>query len=226
MSVQKEILTAAITADLSQYDLVTEDGLSIPTEFSYNGLIVTVPEGYYDDVAKRGNIRSVNLRYDVIDAAITPEEDAGQTLVFDQVRAVENQRLATVLSDRILGHIVEYLETDAAANNIELARKQTQSIVDDVVKITENIEDLAIFANSQSVSYNQLLTILQTTFAAVLGGAAAIPLLANLQATYAAPNIITSATQIQADMIELKTKLEEIKKTLDTITRDNSIAVI
>lgn len=226
MSIKKEILTAAIAADLSQYDLVTEDGTTPSAEFSYNGLIVTVPEGYYDDVAKRGNIRSTNIRLDVTDVNVTPEEDADATLAFDQVRAIENQRLATVLSDRILGHIVEYLETDAAANNIELARKQTQSVIDNLIDVTENVESLAIFVNSQSVSYNQLLTILQTTFAAVLGGAVGIPLLANLQATYAAPNIITSAAQTQADMIELKLKLEEIKKTLDTITRDNSIAVI
>lgn len=257
MSVDKIVLTTNIYSDLSQEDIVIENGENIPdvlkstTNVSIrarkpgalvdNVFELAVNTDYYDeDDERKGNIKNPGITKDLttaqieeaINTGVVPEVELDEetNLKKMQAKAFDNHRLAFVLSDRVLDHIVDNLETKEAADNIVEIREKLQEVIDNIKTMADDMRTIADFMSAQSDSYSQLLSLLQQTLSAISGvapsAATAIPQLITMQTTYALANIKTATANINSDMTQSLSDLDNISSSLDNIIYNNSKSVI
>lgn len=197
-------------------------------------------EDYYDITTRRGNLKDPDHKLAVSDAEVTafsedgtspaPASDDARNLADMQAQAAENHRLATVLTDRILQHLLDYLWTEDAAQNIEDLREYIQTFIEKVQTMIQDNKRVATMLKNQETSFKQLMTITKSIASAATGMVPAlaaqvtqITALENIHRNY---SIAGNSNIVLQNADELKEQLDTLDENLDNITYENSRDVL
>lgn len=256
MSLTKSLLRDKIYEDLAQEDVVLQNGdIICPPEdyftdefevgindklFSINPLDKRDDKDYYDILERRGNIKNpmhrIEVDSDIINDFVDtgevtlPELDEERNLLEMQTQAVENHRIATVISDRIIEHIVDNLWTEDAANNINKVRVYLQILIEKFQDLIQDNKSMAELLIKQDNSFKQLITIVKAM------GAQCSGVVPSISAQTAQLNVLEGAHRnysidgncdlIKKNIDNYRLKLRELDSSLDDITYENSRGVI
>jgi hypothetical protein len=195
---------------------------------------------YYDITTRRGNLKNPDHKIAVSDDEIseftstgtepTPPADDARNLAEMQAQAAENHRLATVLTDRIIQHLLDYLWTEDAAQSIEDIREYLQIFIEKAQNMIQDTKTIATMIKNQEASFKQLMTITQTIASSLTGLVPSLATqvtqlvtLSNVHRNYS----ITGNSNIVCDNAdELKAALDDLDSTLNNITYENSRNVL
>lgn len=237
MAVDPKILINVVYSDFKQPDVLLPDGTIVPINFIDEDLnIIADDEVYNDNPQMRGVIRTTGVLEDVTDeqallfetkgtVPTSSADDAAETIK-KQVRAIETHRDVTVLCDRTLEHIVDYLETYQAANNIVKTKDKIKETLSQIDVLSDDIQSISSSITSISSSFTSFLSTLATALGTIIGGQAAAAAVLAFVPSFPLSNIQSSTAKLNSDVIAIKAKLLTIGTELDTILYNNSIKVM
>ena len=175
---KKELLKKSIYDDLSEIDIILEQDSEteadrVPDRYAYNIYpfrIVNNDTSACTD--QRGTLKApqnkVSPQVDV--ASLSSEEDV--TVAVDGVADDEAtnsaeltakrlvvEREATVLADRVLQHLLDYLETSDAANSVVKLRELFQYLVKRLLDVTLHVQQLSGHTKAVESGLSQLLSL-------------------------------------------------------------------
>ncbi len=194
-------------------------------------------EDYYDILTRRGTLRNPGktnaptpeeiAEYAITGVLPTSTEDTDSNVKKMRLQALEQHRVATVMSDRIVNHFLENLETKDAADNLVALRELVQYLVIRILTLTESIDSLATAANTQATATVQIVTVLQTVISALSTVAPALATQSTILNSINVSDIVTAAATANADMSKVLADLKgDFASNLINIKYNNSIKII
>jgi len=174
----KEVLKLAIYSDLSKIDTVLEKDASTeadraPDEYEYNSYPFRIVANDTSNCTdQRGIIKSPQNKVEPnVDVTALASEDEISGAVSDvaddeEVNSAELtakrlavEREATVLADRVLQHLLDYLETSEAANSIVKLRELLQYLIERLLSITLHVQQLSNHTKALKDGLSSLLSM-------------------------------------------------------------------
>jgi len=182
----KEVLKLSIYSDLSEIDTILEKDAStkadrVPEGYGYNSYPFRITNNDISNCTEqRGIIKSpqnkVEPKVDVTVLASENEiESAVSAVAADDVKnsaelaakCLVVEREATVLADRVLQHLLDYLETSEAANSVVKLRELFQYLIKRLLDMTLHVQQLSNHTKALKDSLSPLLSM-QTELMAML----------------------------------------------------------